>query len=338
MDRIQDFIRGIPKAELHMHIEGCIEPDLMFALAQRNGISLPWESPETLRAAYQFNNLQSFLSLYFEGCKVLVKKQDFYDVTYAYLQRAHADNVVRAELFIGPQTFLEKGIPLSDLMEGVLGAFCDAERTLGGISAGLIISAHRHRSEADALHLLDQLTPWKEHIIGIGMGGAELANPPSKFARFFAACRERGFRTCIHAGEEGPSDYVRQAVEHLQVDRIDHGIACASDAALVAELVARRTPLTVCPVSNVKLGIVPSLEAHPLRDLLDAGLVVTINSDDPPYFGAYINENFLRCQAALGLDFDQITVLARNSIAASFLDEQARRSLLSRLDVYCAEF
>ncbi|KAL3445832.1 adenine deaminase [Aspergillus insuetus] len=337
MDRIQDFIRGISKAELHMHIEGCIEPDLMFALASRNGVSLPWESPEALRDAYKFDDLQSFLSLYFEGCKVLVTTQDFYDVTYAYLERAHTDNVVRAELFIGPQTFIEKGVPLSDLIEGVLAAFRDAERALG-ISAGLIISTHRHRSEADALSLLDQIMPWKDHIIGIGMGGAEVPHPPSKFARYFAVCRERGFRTCIHAGEEGPSDYVRQAVEDLQVDRIDHGIACLEDAALVAQLIARRIPLTVCPVSNVKLGVVPSLDVHPLRDLLDAGVVVTINSDDPPYFGAYINDNFLRCQAALGLDFDQITTLARNSIIASFLPEEARRALLSRLDAYCAEF
>jgi adenosine deaminase len=268
---------------------------------------------------------------------VLVTKQDFYDVTYAYLVRAHTDNVVRAELFIGPQTFIEKGVPLRDLIEGVLGAFRDAERALG-ISAGLIISTHRHRSEADALTLLDRIMPWKEDIIGIGMGGAELPHPPSKFARYFAVCRERGFRTCIHAGEEGPSDYVRQAVEDLQVDRIDHGIACLSDAALVAELVARRTPLTVCPVSNVKLGVVPSLDVHPLRDLLDAGVVVTINSDDPPYFGSYINDNFLRCQAALELDFEQVTVLARNSIMASFVDEEARRALLSRLNTYCAEF
>jgi adenosine deaminase len=337
MDRIQDFIRGIPKAELHMHIEGCIEPGLMFTLAKRNGVVLPWESPEALQAAYKFDNLQSFLNLYFEGCKMLVTKQDFYDVTHAYLVRAHADNVVRAELFIGPQTFIEKAVPLSNLMEGVLDALHDAERALG-ISAGLIISTHRHRSEEDALTLLDQIMPWKEHIIGIGMGGAEVPHPPSKFARYFAVCRERGFRTCIHAGEEGPSDYVRQAVEDLRVDRIDHGIACLSDAALVAELVKRRIPLTVCPVSNVKLGVVPSLDVHPLRDLLDAGVVVTINSDDPPYFGAYINNNFLRCQAALGLGFEQVTTLARNSIMASFLPEEARRALISRLDAYCAKF
>ncbi|KAE8366651.1 adenine deaminase [Aspergillus caelatus] len=337
MDSIQDFIRGIPKVELHMHIEGCIEPEMMFALAERNGISLPWKSPEELQDAYRFDNLQSFLSLYFEGCKVLVKKQDFYDVTHAYLKRAHMDNVVRAELFIGPQTFTEKGIPLSELMEGVLGAIRDAEQVLG-ISAGLIVSTHRHRTEAEALELLESIMPWKEHIIGIGMGGAEMPNPPSKFATYFKVCRERGFRTCIHAGEEGPSDYVRQAVELLQVDRIDHGIACLSDPALVRELVQKRITLTVCPVSNLKLNVVSSLDVHPLRILLDAGLKVTINSDDPPYFGAYINDNFLQCHAALDLSVDQVTTLARNSINGSFLPEQEIRALISRLDLYCAEF
>ncbi|KAL5336319.1 adenine deaminase [Aspergillus crustosus] len=336
MERIQDFIRGIPKAELHMHLEGCIEPDLLFALAKRNAVSLPWDSPEALRDAYRFEDLGSFLGLYFEGCKVLVRKQDFYDVTHAYLKRAHADNVVRAELFIGPQTFLDKGVPLSELMEGVLAAIDDAERALG-ISAGLIISTHRHRSEAEALSLLDLVSPWKEKVIAIGMGGAELPHPPSKFARYFEVCRERGFRTCIHAGEEGPSDYVRQAVEQLKVDRIDHGIACLSDPALVTELIQKGITLTVCPVSNLKLGVVSSLEAHPLRILLDAGVNVTINSDDPPYFGAYINDNFLRCQAALDLSFDQVTTLARNSITGSFLPEQAKQALISRLDAYCAE-
>ncbi|KAM5386557.1 hypothetical protein ACJZ2D_000520 [Fusarium nematophilum] len=334
---MQDFIRGIPKAELHMHIEGCIEPDMMFALAERNAIPLPWKSPEALRDAYRFDSLQSFLRLYFEGCKVLIKRQDFYDVTYAYLERAHADNVIRAELFIGPQTFIEKGVPLSELMEGVLGAFRHAERALG-ISAGLIVSTHRHRTEAEAFELLDLIMPWKEDIIGIGMGGAEIPNPPSKFITYFKTCRERGFRTYIHAGEEGPSDYVRQAVEHLQVDRIDHGIACLSDPALVTELVEKRITLTVCPVSNLKLNVVSSLDVHPLRILLDAGLKATINSDDPPYFGAYINDNFLQCQAALDLSVDQITTLARNSITGSFLPEQDMRAFISRLDLYCAEF
>lgn len=333
MENIQDFIRGIPKAELHMHLEGCIEPDMMFALAERNGIPLRWKSPETLRDAYKFNDLQSFLALYFEGCKVLVKRQDFYDVTFAYLKRAHAENVVRAELFIGPQTFTENGTPLPELMEGVLGAIHDAEQTLG-ISAGLIISTHRHRTEEEALQLLDSIMPWKDRIIGIGMGGPEMPNPPSKFVNYFKTCRERGFRTCIHAGEEGPSDYVRQAIEKLQVDRIDHGIACLSDAGLVAELVEKRIPLTVCPVSNLKLNVVSSITSHPLRKLLDAGVKVSINSDDPPYFGAYINDNFIQSQAALDLSIHDIITLARNSISSSFLLEEDIKVLVFKLDSY----
>ncbi|RSL54324.1 hypothetical protein CEP54_009946 [Fusarium duplospermum] len=333
MENIEDFIRGIPKADLHMHIEGCIEPDMMFTLAERNGIPLRWKSPEALRDAYKFNDLQSFLTLYFEGCSVLVKKQDFYDVTFAYLQRAHSENVVRAELFIGPQTFTENGTPLSELMEGVLGAIQEAEQTLG-INAGLIISTHRHRTEDEALELLDSIMPWKDRIIGIGMGGSEKPNPPSKFTTYFKTCRERGFRTCIHAGEEGPSDYVRQAIEQLQIDRIDHGIACLSDAELVAELVEKQIPLTVYPVSNLKLNVVSSLASHPLRELLDAGVRVSINSDDPPYFGAYINDNFIQSQAALGLSVDDIITLARNSISSSFLHEGEIIALISKLDLF----
>ncbi|MEO9340802.1 adenosine deaminase [Mesorhizobium sp. SB112] len=337
MNNIQDFIRGIPKAELHMHIEGCIEPDMMFALAQRNRIPLRWDSPDALRSAYQFDDLQSFLTLYFEGCKVLVQEQDFYDVTYDYLVKAHEENVVRAELFIGPQSFTERGTPLTELMEGVLGAIRDAEKALG-ISAGLIVSTHRHRSEADALELLDTIMPWQDRILGIGMGGAELPNPPSKFVNYFRTCRERGFRTCIHAGEEGPADYVRQAVDLLKVDRIDHGNACLSDPALVAELVEKQIALTVCPVSNLKLSVASSLDAHPLRRLLDAGLKVTINSDDPPYFGAYVNDNFLQCQTALDLSGEEIIALARNSITGSFLPAHEMRVLVSKLDEYCAGF
>lgn len=337
MNDIRDFIRGIPKAELHMHIEGCIEPDMMFKLAERNGIQLRWGAPEELRAAYQFDDLQSFLTLYFEGCKVLVRERDFYDVTYDYLVKAHEENVVRAEMFIGPQSFTEHGTPLSELMDGVLGAIWDAERALG-ISAGLIISTHRHRSEADALELLDTIMPWKDRILGIGMGGAEVPNPPSKFVNYFRTLRERGFRTCVHAGEEGPADYVRQAVELLKVDRIDHGISCLSDPDLVADLADKQIALTVCPVSNLKLKVVSSLEEHPLRRMLDAGLNVTINSDDPPYFGAYVNENFLQCHSALNLSVDEITTLARNSITGSFLPPQEVSKLTSRLDTYCAEF
>jgi adenosine deaminase len=246
MTAIEAFVRGLPKTDLHMHIEGSIEPQLMLDLAARNGLKLRWDTAEALRGAYQFRNLQSFLDLYFEGCKVLVTERDFHDVTRAYLRRAQEDRVIRAELFVGPQSFTERGTPIQALMSGVLGAMEEARRE-HGMSVGLMISVHRHRTELDAMAVLDQVMPWKDHIIGIGMGGAEVGNPPSKFVRLFRAARDRGFRTTVHAGEEGPAAYVRQALELLHVDRIDHGSACLADPDLVRELATLRIPLTVSP-------------------------------------------------------------------------------------------
>jgi adenine deaminase len=331
----ETFIGGLPKADLHMHIEGSIEPQLMLDLAARNGIQLRWDTAEALRAAYRFTNLQSFLDLYFEGCKVLVAEQDFYDVARAYLRRAHQDGVVRAELFIGPQSFTGRGVAMETLMSGVLRAMDDARRD-EGISVGLMISVHRHRTEAEAMIVLDQIMPWADVIAAIGMGGPEVGNPPSKFVRFFKKCQDRGFRTTVHAGEEGPADYVRQALELLHVDRIDHGNACVEDPGLMRELARRRIPLTVCPVSNVRLQVVRSLKKHPLRTLMAEGLNVTVNSDDPPYFEAYVTENFLACQEALGLTKDEIGQLARNGLEAAFVNEDERRPLLGRLDAYVA--
>ncbi len=312
-----EFIVGLPKAELHVHLEGCIEPDLMFALARRNGLALRWPTPEALRAAYRFDNLQAFLKLYFEGCRVLVTEQDFHDLTLDYLRRAHSDGVVRAEMFIGPQSFTERGVPLGALLQGVLGAMQVAASETG-ISAGLLISAHRHRSEADALALLDSILPWADRIAGIGLGGAEIGNPPSKFRGFFQAARGLGFRTTIHAGEEGPAVYVREALD-LDVDRIDHGVACVADPALVRDLAARCVPLTVCPLSNLRLNVVPSLAAHPLRAMLDSGLNVSVHSDDPPYFGGYIAENYRQSQRSLGLSPANLATLARNSFTGAFI-------------------
>jgi len=329
------FIRGIPKAELHMHLEGSIEAELLLELAVRNGMQPRWATAEALRAAYEFRNLQSFLDLYYEGCRVLVQERDFYDITRAYLRRAHADAVVRAEVFIGPQGFTERGVPIATVMDGVLAAMRDASRE-HGISAGLLVSAQRHRSEAEALQLLDQVMPWADRITGFGLGGAELGHPPSGFVQFFRACRERGFRVTAHAGEEGPASYVREAVKLLGVDRIDHGNACLDDPALVRELAARAIPLTVCPLSNVRLNVVPSLAAHPLRTMLDAGLCVTINSDDPAYFGGYINDNFTECWHALGLSEDDIVTLARNSLAASFVPPAEAARNVALLDDYVA--
>jgi adenine deaminase len=329
------FIRGMPKAELHMHLEGSIEAERLLSIAQRNGLRPRWETPEALRAAYQFRNLQAFLDLYYEGCRVLRHERDFYEITRAYLRRAHADAVVRAEVFVGPQSFTERGVPIGAVMQGVLAAINDAEKE-HGISAGVLVSAQRHRTEAEALQLLDSVMPWADQIAGFGLGGAEVGNPPSRFAGYFRTCRERGFRVTAHAGEEGPASYVREAIEVVEVDRIDHGVACMEDPALVRELMARRTPLTVCPLSNLRLNVVSSLAAHPLRAMLDAGLNVTLNSDDPAYFGGYVNDNFIACHDVLGLTDEQIVTLARHSLTACFLLPAHIATLVARLDAYLA--
>ncbi|MEJ0017703.1 MAG: adenosine deaminase [Acetobacteraceae bacterium] len=329
-------IRGLPKADLHMHLEGSIEAEHLLELAVRNGMRPRWETPEALRAAYEFEDLQSFLDLYYEGCRVLLRERDFYDITRAYLRRAHADAVVRAEMFMGPQSFTERGVALAAVMDGVLAAIDDAARE-DGISGGLLVSAQRHRSEADALALLDSVMPWADRIAGFGLGGAECGNPPSRFAGYFRAARERGFPITVHAGEEGPASYVREAVEVLDVDRIDHGNSCLDDPALVRELAARGTPLTVCPLSNLRLKGVASLAVHPLRAMLDAGLCVTLNSDDPAYFGGTVNDNFTACRQALDLSADEIVLLARNSLAAAFLPPAEIAALVARLDAYLAQ-
>jgi adenosine deaminase len=329
-------IAALPKAELHVHLEGCLEPDLMFALARRNEITLRWPSPEALRAAYHFNDLSSFLALYFEGCRVLVTERDFYDVTLAYLRRAHADGVQRAEVFIGPQSFTERGVALASLMQGVLDAIQVASDETG-ISAGLLISAHRHRSETDALALLDSVLPWADRIAGIGLGGAEIGNSPSKFRAYFRAARDYGFRTTIHAGEEGPAAYVREALDLLDVDRIDHGVTCMSDPALVRDLAARAIPLTVCPLSNLRLNVVPSLAALPLRAMLDSGLNVSIHSDDPPYFGGYIADNYGQCQHSLGLSPADLASLARNSFTGAFIPPDHRARGHAAVDAWLAQ-
>jgi adenosine deaminase len=312
-----EFIRSLPKAELHVHLEGCLEADLLFALAKRNDLALPWPSIEALREAYSFDGLPSFLALYFEGCQVLRREQDFYDLTRAYLARAHADGVVRAEMFLGPQSFLDLGVSIEDILGGVLRAIDDA-RSEDGISGGLLVSAHRHRDEADAFALLEKVLPWADRIAGYGLGGAELGNPPSKFRRYYDELHRLGLRTCAHAGEEGPADYVREAVELLGVDRIDHGLRALDDPSLVDDLFDRQIPLTVCPLSNVKLHVVSKLSEHPLKQMLAIGLNVSINSDDPAYFSGYVGENYHRCATALGLEAGELTVLAANSLEAAF--------------------
>lgn len=324
------FIRGLPKTELHMHLEGSMEPETVFEIARRNGVRLRWESPEALRAAYDFEGLPSFLDLYFEACAVLQTERDFHDVTEAYLRRGRKDGVVHAEIFFGPQTFLDRNILIAAMMEGIIGALDAASGP--DFSTGLLVSVHRHRSEADAFEVLRLIEPWADRVLGIGMGGAELGNPPAKFVNFFAACRAAGFRTTVHAGEEGPPAYVREAIDLLHVSRIDHGVAAAQDPALVAELARRGIPLTVCPLSNLRLKVVESLAAHPLKALLDAGVRVTVNSDDPPYFGGWVTENLVACQQALDLSRDDIARLVRNGFAAAFMSDTERATWLGRVD------
>lgn len=294
------FVAGLPKADLHVHIEGSIEPTLFLRLARRNGVAVPWSSEEELLQAYQFRGLQGFLDLYYAGCRVLVTAQDFFDVTRAYLQRAHADRVLHAEVFVGAHGHFLRGVPLADVMQGVLAAMEEA-RAQHGITSGVLLLAQRHRSEEEALQLLENAMPWADRIMGFGLAGAEAGNPPSRFQEFFRRCRMRGFRVVAHAGEEGPAAYVREAVDLLEVDRIDHGNACEADPALMRDLAQRRIPLTLCPISNLSLQVVRDLRDHPLKRLLDAGLKVTVNSDDPAYFGGHVNDNYLACQQALDL-------------------------------------
>ncbi|MFZ4876991.1 adenosine deaminase [Janthinobacterium sp. Mn2066] len=334
---LDHFIKALPKAELHMHLEGSLEAELMFELAGRNQIALRWPTPQALRAAYRFDHLQSFLALYYEGCGVLRTRADFCDVTLAYLYRAHQNGVIRAEMFLGPQSFTSRGVPIATVMDGIFDAI-DEARAAFGISGALLVSVQRHRSEADAYALLDAVEPWRWRILGFGLGGAEAGNPPSKFQRFFDTCRQRGFRLTAHAGEEGPASYVAEAADVLRVDRIDHGNACLDDRALVQRLVQRQTPLTVCPLSNLRLKLVPSMDKHPLRGMLEAGLNVTVNSDDPAYFGGHVSDNLMQCAQGLGLTVQQIVTLARNSIRASFMTAQEIADGLAAIDACCAQY
>lgn len=331
MNSAKDLIRRMPKAELHMHLEGSIEPDLMFRLSRRNGIPLPWKSEAELQAAYSFTDLQSFLDVYYAGLTVLLKEQDFFDMTRAYLERAHADNVVHAEVFISPQAHTRRGVPLGAVIEGIEAALASGARDFG-MTSRLILGIQRQWSEEDALSMIESARPWGDRVAGLGMGGPELPHPPKKFVRAFARARELGWKTMAHAGEEGPAAYVADTLDLLKVDRIDHGVRCEEDPALVARLAERQVPLTVCPVSNVKLHVFPSLAAHNIKRLLDKGVCVTMNSDDPSYFLGYVNDNFEGCEEALGLTRDDLYRLARNSFTASFLAEDEKKRHLAGLD------
>ena len=325
------FIARLPKAELHLHIEGSLEPEMMIAKAFKHGIKLPYANVDALRAAYNFSNLQEFLDLYYAGADVLRDKDDFYDLTWAYLQRAKADNVVHTEIFFDPQTHTARGIDLEDVVTGIVEALHDGEAELG-ITWRLIPNFLRHLSEQDAIDTLAELEPYMEHFHGFGLDSSEVGNPPSKFARVFAEIRSRGLPVVAHAGEEGPPEYITEALDILHVARIDHGIRAIEDEALTSRLARGQIPLTVCPLSNVKLCAVPSLAAHPLKRLLDVGCLVTINSDDPAYFGGYIGENYRAIATALDLSNEDLKMLAAMSIRGSWLHEVQKARHLAKID------
>jgi len=329
---LDELIQTIPKAELHIHIEGSLEPELMFELAARNGLHLQHASAAELRRAYDFHDLQSFLNIYYEGARVLCTARDFYDLTTAYLHKAAGQTVRHAEIFFDPQTHTERGIPFACVMEGITAGLADARSKLG-ISTLLILCFLRDQSAASAMATLEEALAFRGEIIAVGLDSAERNHPPSEFEAVFARARSEGFRTVAHAGEEGPPVYIRQALDLLKASRIDHGVRCEEDPELVEHLAAHRIPLTVCPLSNVKLCVFPSMQTHNLKRLLARGVCVTINSDDPAYFGGYVNENFLAAHRALGLTLDEVYQLARNSFEASFLAPEERQRFIDELDM-----
>jgi len=336
-DRLPELLRRMPKAELHIHIEGSLEPELIFALAQRNGVSLPYANVEALRSAYAFNNLQSFLDIYYAGASVLLTEQDFYDMARAYFVKAAEDNVLHAELFFDPQTHTARGVAMDTVVKGLHRACVDAKAELG-VSGLLIMCFLRHLSEEDAFATLEQALPFRDHIVGIGLDSGEVGNPPEKFSRIFARCRQLGFRLVAHAGEEGPPAYVWTALDLLKVERIDHGVQSTHDAALMQRLAQDRIALTVCPLSNLKLCVFPDLASHTLGQLLAAGIAATVNSDDPAYFGGYMNDNLTQTFAALPLGAAEAYTLARNSFDASFIEPSAKQGFINQLDESFATF
>ena len=335
MTDLDAFIAGLPKAELHIHIEGSLEPELMFALAKRNGVEIPYGSVEEVRAAYRFSNLQDFLDIYYRGADVLRAEADFRDLASAYFERAAADNVRHAEIFFDPQTHTARGIDFDVVMRGLLAGMEEAEAR-HGISSKLILCFLRHLDEADALETLDRARPWLDRIVGVGLDSSELGHPPAKFARAFAAAATLGMKRVAHAGEEGPPAYVWEALDILKIDRLDHGNRSLEDRALTARLAREQMTLTVCPLSNLKLCVVPDMAAHPIDAMLRAGLRATINSDDPAYFGGYVNANYRAAAEGRALTRDDLATLARNSFLGSFLGEQAIAGHLARIDAYVA--
>jgi len=335
-DNLERFIRDLPKAELHLHIEGTLEPELLFHIAKRNRVALRFATVEDLRKAYSFHNLQSFLDIYYEGARVLLYEQDFFELTWAYLERAAEQNVRHAEIFFDPQTHTDRGVAFETVVRGIHRALEEAASRLR-LSSKLIMCFLRHLSANSAMQTLEASLPFKNWIVAVGLDSSELDHPPKKFVEVFNRARAEGYLTVAHAGEEGPSEYIWQALDLLKASRIDHGIRCLEDPMLVQRLTRERTPLTVCPLSNVKLRVFDSLENHNLKKLLDLGLCVTVNSDDPAYLGGYLTENFLASQKALGLTQDNIYTLAKNSFEASFLSSKEKQMLIEELNHFMEE-
>ncbi|WP_104471875.1 adenosine deaminase [Acinetobacter indicus] len=325
-----ELIRALPKAELHVHIEGTFEPELMFAIAQRNNIAIPYQSVEEVKEAYNFHNLQSFLDIYYAGANVLVHEQDFYDLAWAYFEKCAEDQVVHTEMFFDPQTHTDRGIAFATVINGLQRACDDAQSKLG-ISSRLIMCFLRHLSEEAAFATLEQALPYKEQIIAVGLDSSEVGHPPAKFARVFAKAREYGFLVVAHAGEEGPPEYIWEALDLLKVNRIDHGVRSEEDPALMQRLIHDEMPLTVCPLSNLKLCVVQDMQQHNIRRLLQQGVKVTVNSDDPSYFGGYMNDNFIAITEALDLTADELKQLAINSFEASFLPAAQKQAWIEKI-------
>ncbi|GGO83124.1 adenine deaminase [Marinobacterium nitratireducens] len=334
---MEHFLSSMPKAELHMHLEGSLEPELMFALANRNGIELPWDTVDQVRAAYDFGNLQDFLDIYYQGAGVLQTEQDFYDLTWAYLKQCETQNVIHTEPFFDPQTHTARGIDIGVQIRGITGALQHGREQLG-ISSRLILSFLRHLSEEEAFTTLEQALPYRDSFVAVGLDSSEAGHPPAKFQRVFEKALAEGFLTVAHAGEEGPPEYVYQALDLLRVSRIDHGVRAAEDPALIERLIAEQMPLTVCPLSNVRLRVFPSLDQHNILEMLARGVKVTVNSDDPAYFGGYIAENFVEMHRQLGLNRDQAVALSRNAFESAFVSDGEKAALIKRLDDFVANY
>ena len=330
MEDIAKFIREVPKTELHLHIEGTLEPELMFDLAKRNGIKIPYSNVNEVKSAYNFSNLETFLNIYYEGSKVLINEQDFFDLTWSYAVKCREDNIVHTEIFFDPQAHLSRGIKFETVINGINKALLKANKEFG-LTYKIIMCFLRHLDEKSAFKVLDQAIEHKDKIIAVGLDSSEKGNPPSKFKNVFKKAIKEGFLTVAHAGEEGPPEYIWEAINLLEVKRIDHGVQCLKDEKLIKELIKKQIPLTVCPLSNVKLCVFKNLKEHNLKDMLNAGLMVMVNSDDPAYFGGYLNENLVKSQAALNLSKNELKTLIINSFKSSFLSEEKKMQWIKKI-------